>query len=226
VKGCPPLLLGLEGNMVKPLYSKDPVDAKAFQKTFDKFYTKTARLYDIGVKVLPGWKTWLMRALPHIQGQRVLEVSFGTGYLLMQYASKFETHGIDLNARMVAVAKKNLEKSGACADLKQGNVEQLPYVDEYFDTVMSTMALSGYPDATLAMSEIRRVLKPGGRLILIDVNYPANHNWLGMQLTSFWRHLGDVIRDVGKLLEDHGFDYEDWEIGGGGGVHMYICQKR
>jgi ubiquinone/menaquinone biosynthesis C-methylase UbiE len=212
--------------MVKPLYSKEPADTKAFQEAFDKFYTKTARLYDLGVKILPVWKTWLMRALPHIQGRRVLEVSFGTGYLLMQYASKFETHGIDINARLVAVAKRNLEKSGNCADLKQGNVEQLPYIDEYFDTVISTMALSAYPDGARAMSEIRRVLKPGGRLILIDVNHPANHNWLGMRLTGFWRHLGDIIRDVGKLLKNHGFEYEDREIGGFGSVHMYICQKR
>jgi ubiquinone/menaquinone biosynthesis C-methylase UbiE len=96
--------------MVKPLYSKEPADTKAFQEAFDKFYTKTARLYDLGVKILPVWKTWLMRALPHIQGRRVLEVSFGTGYLLMQFASKFETHGIDINAGLVAVAKRNLEK--------------------------------------------------------------------------------------------------------------------
>lgn len=211
--------------MVKPLHSKEPVDAKAFQESFDTFYTKTARFYDLAVKILPWWKTWLRSALPHIQGQRVLEVSFGTGYLLMQYANKFETHGIDINARMVAVAKRNLEKSGVSADLKQANVEQLPYVDEYFDTVISTMALSGYPDGARAMSEIRRVLKPGGRLILIDVNYPANHNWLGMQLTGFWRQLGDIIRDVGKLLEDHGFDYEDREIGGVGSIHMYICKR-
>ena len=212
--------------MVKPQHSKEPVDAKAFQEHFDKFYTKTARLYDLGVKFLPWWKAWLKQALPHIQGRRVLEVSFGTGYLLMQYASKFETHGIDINARMAAVAKRNLEKSGISADLKQGNVEQLPYVDEYFDTAICTMALSGYPDGARAISEVRRVLKPGGRLILIDVNHPANHNWLGMRLTGFWRQLGDIIRDVGKLLEDHGFDYEDCEIGGFGSIHMYICQRQ
>jgi ubiquinone/menaquinone biosynthesis C-methylase UbiE len=183
VKSCPPLLLGLEGNMVKPLYSKKPVDAKAFQKTSDKFYTKTARLYDFGVKVLPGWKTWLRRALPHIQGRRVLEVSFGTGYLLMQYANKFETHGIDLNARLVAVAKRNLEKRGVCADLTQGNVEQLPYVDEYFDTVMSTMALSGYPDVMRAMSETmgvrltKRSSTFGSSCALVDTCC-ANAAWL------------------------------------------------
>jgi len=144
----------------------------------------------------------------------------------MQYANRFETHGIDLNARMVAITKRNLEKCEVRADLAQGNVEQLPYVSECFDTVVSTMALSGYPDSARAMSEIRRVLKPGGLLVLIDVNYPAERNWLGVRLTRLWQRLGDIIRDVGKLLEDHGFDYEDQEIGGFGSIHMYICHKQ
>jgi ubiquinone/menaquinone biosynthesis C-methylase UbiE len=212
--------------MRRPPYSREPDDSKAFQETSDTFYTRTARIYDLGVKILPVWRTWLKHALPYIQGQRVLEVSFGTGYLLMQYADRFETHGIDINARMLAIAKQNLDKTGILADLEQGNVEQLPYENEYFDTVISTMSLSGYPDGERAMSEIQRVLRPSGRLILIDVNYPADQNWLGMRLISFWRLLGDIIRDVGKLLGDHGFDYEDREIGGFGSVHLYICQKR
>lgn len=212
--------------MERPLYSEEPADTKAFQETCDRFYTRIARLYDIGVKVLPVWKAWLKRALPHIQGRRVLEVSFGTGYLLMQYAGRFETHGVDINARMVAVATRNLEKSGVSADLKQGNVEELPYVDDYFDTVVSTMAFSGYPNGARALSEMRRVLRPRGTLVLIDVHYPADHNWLGMRLTGVWRRLGDIVRDIGTLLEDHGFDYEDREIGGFGSVHMYLCRRR
>ncbi len=210
----------------RSVVSEGPADPKGFQESFDEFYTRTARLYDLAVKVLPVWKTWLKQALPYIQGQRVLEVSFGTGYLLMQYASRFETHGVDLNARMVAVARRNLEKSGIHADLKQGNVEQLPYADEYFDTVIDTMAFSGYPDGARAVSEIRRVLKPGGRLVLIDVNYPTDRNWLGMRLIGFWQYLGDIVRDIGKLLEDRGFDCEDREIGGFGSVHIYVCQRR
>lgn len=212
--------------METPQYSEEPADAKAFHENFDKFYTRTAGLYDVGVKVLPVWKTWLKRAVPHIQGRRVLEVSFGTGYLLTQYADRFETHGVDINARMVEVAKKNLDSRGMSADLRQGSVEQLPVEDEYFDTVITTMAFSGYPDGARAMSEIRRVLRPGGRFVLIDVNYPADRNWLGMRLTRFWQQTGDLIRDVAKLLEDHGFEFEDTEIGGFGSVHLYVCQKR
>ncbi|MEE8153349.1 MAG: class I SAM-dependent methyltransferase [Phycisphaerales bacterium] len=208
-----------------PLYSKEPADPRLYQVRFDTFYTRTARLYDFGVKVLPVWKTWLRQALPFIQGPRVLEVSFGTGYFLTQYASRFETHGIDYNARMVAIARRNLAKRGMSADLREGNVEELPYEDGYFGTVTNTMALSGYPDGQRAMSQMRRVLKPGGRLVLIDVNYPTDRNWLGMRLTRCWQHFGDVVRDVGRLLAEHGFEYQDTEIGGFGSIHMYICHR-
>lgn len=211
--------------MTRRSYSDEPQDAQAFQEGFDQTYTRIAGLYDIAVKFLPIWKTWLKRALPHIRGRRVLEVSFGTGYLMMHYAGQFEVHGIDLNARMVSIAMENLRQAGLTANLRQGTVEDLPYEDGFFDTVVNTMAFSGYPDGTRAMTEIRRVLAPGGRLVLIDINYPTDRNWLGTSLTRCWQLSGDIIRDMDSVLKAHGFEYEDIEIGGQGSVHMYICQR-
>jgi ubiquinone/menaquinone biosynthesis C-methylase UbiE len=179
----------------------------------------------MAVKVLPIWKTWLKRALPHIRGRRVLEVSFGTGYLMTHYADQFEVHGIDLNARMVSVATRNLRRVRLSANLRQGTVEDLPCEDGFFDTVVNTMAFSGYPDGAQAMAEMRRVLKVGGRLVLIDINFPANRNWIGTRLTRCWQLAGDIIRDMERILVAHGFHYEDIEIGGFGSVHMYICHK-
>jgi ubiquinone/menaquinone biosynthesis C-methylase UbiE len=203
----------------------DPDDPNLFRDRCDRAYTKYALIYDALVKLLPGWKTWLQRALPHIEGSRVLEVSFGTGYLLTRYAGRHETHGVDYNRRMVAVARSNLARRGLSADLRQGDVAYLPYDDAYFNTVVNTMALSGYPDATRALAEMWRVLRPGGRLVLIDINYPKNQNWLGVALTRFWQRLGDIIRDLDSLLSASGFAYEDTEIGGFGSVHMYLCKK-
>ena len=211
--------------MTRRSYSDEPQDAQAFQEGFDRTYTRIAGLYDIAVKFLPIWKTWLKRALPHIRGRRVLEVSFGTGYLMTHYAGQFEVHGIDLNARMVSVAMKNLRQVGLSANLRQGTVEDLPYEDGFFDTVVNTMAFSGYPDGTKAMAEMRRVLASGGRFVLIDINYPADRNWVGTRLTRCWQLSGDIIRDMDSVLEAHGFEYEDIEIGGLGSVHMYICQR-
>ena len=57
------------------------------------------------VKLLPVWKTWIKVVVPYIEGNRVLEASFGTGYLLLQYANEYETHGIDINNDMIEIAK-------------------------------------------------------------------------------------------------------------------------
>ena len=211
--------------MKRRLYSDDPRDPQAFQEGLDRVYTRIARLYDIGIKVFPVWKTWLRQVLPHITGRRVLEVSFGTGYLMTHYAGQFEVHGIDLNARMLSVAKRNLRKAELSARLQQGTVENLPYEKGCFDTVVNTMAFSGYPDANKAMSEMRRVLKPRGRLVLVDISYPSDRNWVGMRLTRFWQRAGDIIRDIDGVLVRHGFEYEDMEIGGFGSVHLYICDR-
>ena len=96
----------------KIIYLSEPEDAYAYTNQLDKAYTKYAKAYDVAVKLFPVWKTWLKRALPHIEGKRVLEASFGTGNLLLQYASRHESYGIDYNARMVEIAKNNLSKKG------------------------------------------------------------------------------------------------------------------
>ena len=211
--------------MTRRLYSDEPGDAGAYREDFDRTYTRIARVYDIAVKALPIWKTWLERAVSHIKGRRVLEVSFGTGYLMTRYAGRFDVHGVELNARMLSVAMKNLRRLQLHAHLLRGTVDELPYEDGCFGTVVNTMAFSGYADGNRAMAELKRVLASDGRLVLIDINYPANGTWAGMKLTRCWQVAGDIIRDMDQLLPAHGFDYEDIEIGGFGSVHMYICHK-
>ncbi len=210
---------------MKPQYSSEPTDKEKFTKENDQLYTNFAAVYDVVVKVLPTWKQWICRAVPHIKGPRVLEVSFGTGYLLTRYADKFETYGIDYNEKMVAIAGNNLKRKGMCANLRQGNVEALPYEDEFFDTVVNTMAFTGYPDGKKAMGEIHRALKPGGRLVMVDVNYPLDGNRLGTMNARMWGALGDVLRDMNGLFQAFGFEYTDEQVGGFGSIHLYIAQK-
>jgi ubiquinone/menaquinone biosynthesis C-methylase UbiE len=206
-------------------YSTDPADKNKFTSQMDAFYSASAGIYDAMVKNLPVWKNWLSAVLPHIKGPRVLEVSFGTGYLLTQYAGDFEAYGIDYNERMVATARQNLARIGGSAELRQGDVEELPYESNCFDTVINTMAFSAYPDANKAMSEMHRVLKPGGILVMIDIAYPQDGNWLGVQLTRLWMTFGDLVRDMKPIFEASNFAYTDQEIGGFGSVHLYVARK-
>lgn len=89
----------------------------------------------------------------------MLEVSFGTGHLLTQLAPKYETYGLDYNAKFVRLMREGLAKQGSSAMLCQGDVGTLPYGDASFDTIVNTMAFSGYPDGIKAMAEMARVLK-------------------------------------------------------------------
>jgi ubiquinone/menaquinone biosynthesis C-methylase UbiE len=207
-------------------YSPEPPDGRAFTARFDRAYTHFARVYDLAVKSVPLWRRWLRPALPHIRGPRVLEVSFGTGWLLTQYAGRFETHGVELNREMLDIARHNLHRAGFSAELQIADVEALPYPDDHFDTVVNTMSFTGYPHAAQAMAELRRVLKPGRHLVMVDINYPRNGNQVGTALVGLWRHAGDLIRDMDALFREFGFDVTDEEIGGFGSVHLYVATKR
>lgn len=207
------------------MYSKEPEHKAQFTRKFDRVYSRFAHAYDLFVKWLPLWRSWLNQALPHIQGPRVLEVSFGTGYLLTRYAGKFETYGVDYNVDLIAVARQNLREHGLTTPLMRGNVEHLPFADNSFDSIVNTMAFSAYPDAVSAIREVHRVLKPGGRLVLMDVNYPRQAGWWGRFLIRGWMAMGDLVRDMDALLEQFHFTYTDQEIGGGGTVHLYLAEK-
>ena len=209
-----------------PRYSAEPADPGAYTAANDRWYTRLARVYDVVVKVFPVWRRWLGHALPEIRGPRVLEVSFGTGWLLTRYAGRFRVDGVDLNEAMVSLARRNLARAGLEADLRQGDVEALPYPEATFDTVVSTMAFTGYPDGAKAAAELARVVKPGGRLVVIDVGYPRDGNrWGTAMVERVWKPAGDLIRDVPALLSDAGLDVRDEEIGGWGSVHLYAAAK-
>jgi len=207
-------------------YSQEPVDNKTFTEEFNRFYTSFAQTYDLLVKYLPIWRNWLNHALPYIEGPLVLEISFGTGYLLTQYADRFQVYGIDYNAKMTRTAKANLLQRGLKAELQQADVNSLPYKTNSFDTIVNTMAFSGYADGRKALAEMERVLKPNGRLVMIDINYPQNHNRLGTNLIRFWMAGGDIIRDMNELFDASGWTFEEKEIGGFGSVHLYIATLR
>ncbi len=98
------------------------------------------------------------------------------------------------------MARRNLARAGVQANLRQGNVEALPYPDASFDTVVNTMAFTGYPDGAKAMSELARVLRPGGRLVMIDIGYPRDGNRIGTSLVGLWKRAGDLIRDMTVLF--------------------------
>jgi len=207
-------------------YVPEPEDKSKFTRDFDRFYTAFAGLYGIGIKISPVYRRWLEAALPHIAGPRVLEVSFGTGHLLTKLAPRYETYGLDYNQKFVRLMYEGLARRGSFPMLTRGDVGALPYKDASFDTIVNTMAFSGYPDGARAMAEMARVLKTGGRLVMVDIAYPRDRNRLGMLAAKMWIALGDIIREMAPLFAQNGFEVTEEEIGGFGSVHLYVAEKR
>ena len=99
---------------------------------------------------------------------RVLEVAVGTGRDLPFYPAGATLTGIDLSPAMLALARQRAADAGVDVDLRTGDAEALPFADEAFDTVVCALSLCAIPHPATAIGEMKRVLVPGGRLLLLD----------------------------------------------------------
>jgi ubiquinone/menaquinone biosynthesis C-methylase UbiE len=97
-----------------------------------------------------------------------LEVGVGTGLNLPFYAKKVRLTGIDLSPAMLAIARRQARQLDHPVDLREADAHALPFPDASFDTVVCTFSLCAIPDDSRAVSEMKRVLRPGGRLLLAD----------------------------------------------------------
>jgi len=142
----------------------------------------------------------------------VLEVAIGTGRNLPYYPDGVRLSGIDLSAEMLGIARDRAAGLGRTADLRPGDAQALDFPDGSFDTVLCTLGLCAIPDHERAISEMARVLRPGGRLLLVDhiAARPAvlrGLQWLYERITiplageHFRRRPLTRVRDLGLHIE-------------------------
>jgi ubiquinone/menaquinone biosynthesis C-methylase UbiE len=98
----------------------------------------------------------------------VLEIGVGTGRNLYFYPTEVHLTGVELSPKMLEIARRRARESGIKADLRVGDAQHLPFPDASFDTVVATLALCTIPDDRRAVTEAARVLRPGGRLLLLE----------------------------------------------------------
>ena len=98
----------------------------------------------------------------------VLEIGVGTGRNLYFYPTEVHLTGVELSPKMLEIARRRARESGIKADLRVGDAQHLPFPDASFDTVVATLALCTIPDDRRAVIEAARVLRPGGRLLLLE----------------------------------------------------------
>jgi ubiquinone/menaquinone biosynthesis C-methylase UbiE len=144
--------------------------AEASNEVKRRYYAREARKYDLEMDFWerrlfgPEHRSW---ACSRAVGD-TLEVAIGTALNLPYYPPGVRLTGIDLTPEMLASAATRAQSIGRDIDLREADAHDLPFTDASFDTVISTYAMCSVRDEVQVIAEMKRVLRPGGRLILVD----------------------------------------------------------
>jgi ubiquinone/menaquinone biosynthesis C-methylase UbiE len=102
---------------------------------------------------------------------KVVEVAPGPGYLSIELAKRgFNVTGLELSADFVEIEKKNAADAGVTVSFKQGNAAAIPLSEETADFVVCMAAFKNFSEPQTAINEMYRVIKPGGSVLVIDMN--------------------------------------------------------
>ncbi|MBB2924313.1 class I SAM-dependent methyltransferase [Cellulomonas cellasea] len=163
----------------------------------------------------------------------VLELAVGTGLNLPLYpAAVHHVLGIDLSAAMLDRARARVRDLGLGerVALRQGDVQRLDLPGGSVDTVVATYALCTVPDPGAALLEARRVLRPGGRLVLVE-HGPAASRWIRavqrvLDPLAVRFQADHLLREPRRLAADAGFVVEHADQVGTGGLAHRVDARR
>lgn len=153
------------------------VDEKEKAHKVGEVFHSVARKYDLMNDVMSagmhrGWKRFAVEVSGVHEGDRVLDIAGGSGDLSKLFARKVGETGevilTDINASMLSVGRDRMIDAGLAVPTMLCDAEQLPFPDQHFDCVMVAFGLRNMTHKDRALAEMQRVLKVGGRLLVLE----------------------------------------------------------
>ncbi|QIM48682.1 bifunctional demethylmenaquinone methyltransferase/2-methoxy-6-polyprenyl-1,4-benzoquinol methylase UbiE [Pusillimonas sp. DMV24BSW_D] len=178
------------------------------------------------------WKAFTIARANVRPGMKVLDIAGGTGDLAKAFARKVGASGevwlTDINDSMLRVGRDRLVDKGLITPVAVCDAEKLPFPDAYFDRITVAFGLRNMTHKEIALAEMRRVLKPGGKLLVLEFSRVAKPlapaydwysfnilPWLGKNVAKdeeSYRYLAESIRmhpdqeTLAQMMRDVGFD--------------------
>ena len=165
-------------------FGYEQVDWEEKQRRVDGVFDSVARNYDLmndamslGIHRL--WKRFAVERAGARPGQTILDLAGGTGDLALRFSRLVGAQGKviigDINASMLNIGRERLLDRGVTGNVEfvQANAEQLPFPDRSFDCVTIAFGLRNVTDKEKALSSMYRVLKPGGRALVLEFSKPV-----------------------------------------------------
>lgn len=236
-----------------PLTEKRPGSIAAMFDSIALRYDLANTVLSLGLHLL--WRKELLLMAGSVSEQQVLDICCGSGDLLRQLAARVGKVpgeasficGMDLSSEMLKLAKRK-GKSATRVGLIQADIERMPVESESFNLVTIGFGLRNVFDLKAGLKEVQRVLKPDGRLLVLEFGSIAKPGWrwlfnlysryvmpiVGWLLTGNWEaysYLDQSIRDfpAGQhfipILEQSGFRECGYKVLVGGVAHLYWGKK-
>lgn len=150
------------------------------RKLFDNIASDYDKLNHIlSLNIDKGWRKKAVRNLVDTQAPlKVLDVACGTADFTIEIAQKVgkgsEVIGVDISEGMMAVGREKIKKAGVSAELFVADCEDLPYSDNTFDRISVGFGVRNFEHLELGLSQMCRVLTPGGKLVILELSVPSN----------------------------------------------------
>ena len=219
-------------------------------------FDSVASKYDVMNDLMSGgmhraWKAYTVMVANLREGQQVLDIAGGTGDLSLAFAKKVGTTGrvvhTDINEAMLRTGRDRLINKGVVLPTLVCDAEALPFPDAHFDLVSVAFGLRNMTHKDVALTEMCRVLKPGGKLLVLEFSKVAKplekaYDWYSFSVLprlgklvagddSSYRYLAESIRmhpgqDALKtLMQQSGFGHVDYHNMTGGIVALHVGIK-
>lgn len=223
--------------------------AKRVRGVFDSVASKYDVMNDLMSAGLHRvWKAYTVTLANLKEGDRVLDIAGGTGDLALAFSKKVGKTGqvvhTDINEAMLRVGRDRLLDAGVVLPTLVCDAEKLPVPDQYFDVVSVAFGLRNMTHKDVALAEMCRVLKPGGRLLVLEFSKVAPpleklYDWYSFKVlpklgqlvagdSSSYQYLAESIRmhpgqaELKALMHKSGFGHVDFHNMSGGVVALHV----
>ncbi len=163
--------------MVKPYSDKDGSKREQVENMFDRIaphYDLLNRMLSFGIDKI--WRKNVIKILKQKPAPMILDVATGTGDLAIEACNTepVAVYGVDISTEMLKIASEKVKKKRLhmTVHLKEGDSEDLPFDNNFFDAVLVAFGVRNFEHLQKGLSEMQRVLRPGGRLIVLEFSKP------------------------------------------------------
>ncbi len=194
-------------------YRQVPTEEKA-ARVADVFHSVASR-YDLMNDLMSGgihriWKRFTIEMSGARKGHQILDIAGGTGDLAAQFSRIVGAEGrvvlADINDSMLQVGRDKLLDHGYMGNLEfvQADAQHLPFPDDSFDCITIAFGLRNVTDKDMALRSMLRVLKPGGRLLVLEFSKPRNE----LLSRAYDAYSFNIIPRIGKLVANDADSYQ------------------